>query len=77
MRLKISKEKLMSELDAKVFPYAQEIPDISKISPRDLKFEIERYARTVAKDAVMEALKVFMDNVYSEEEFESDLGLDR
>jgi hypothetical protein len=77
MRLKKSKEEILQQIEG-VYPYAQfnnGYSDMSDISPNELKSAIEQYGKECAIQAVKDAMRILLDNVYTQEEFERDLQL--
>lgn len=77
MRLKKSKEEILQQIDG-VYPYAHfsnGYDGMAGMSPNQLKSNIEQYGKDCARDAVRQAMKILLDNVYTQEEFERDLEL--
>ncbi len=75
MRLKKSKEEILSQIDG-VYPYASfPYGNMADMSPNELKSAIEQYGKEAARDAVKQSMRILLDNVYTQEEFERDLEL--
>lgn len=75
MRFKKSKQETLRDISARVYTTAPGMPDLDRLSPNQWKGAIENYANNAAKSAVENMLLALFDNLYSEEEFERDIGL--
>lgn len=75
MRLKKSKEEVLNELEG-VYPYASfPYGNMADMSPNELKSAIEQYGKDVVRDGVQQAMRILLNNIYTQEEFERDLQL--
>lgn len=75
MRFKKTKQEVLNDIVNNCYGYGNDMPDFSSIPPSQLKGYIENYTRSQVRSFVIEAFESLLDNIYTEEEFEQDIGL--
>lgn len=76
MRLKISKKELIDEVMDRMYPSSC-IPDLSQYPPSQWNGLIQQVINNEVRVNISVAIATLLENIYTEEEFESDIGLNR